>query len=750
VLVFALVLVGLCSFYLAHLLTPPGGSKDFAARAPEKYTGVTKAKIYFSESLTPPAEGTVKKTDIDLPFAFPFKLDGYKKNGIWYDIKMNGKPADTGEKMAVFIPVVTGDARIFVDGELFAAGPTLLGMSVVLNSPQSLIQIRSDISGTSFRNPMPAIISPFYGKINDLAALRALHYIQDQVGFASDCILVFAIVVFGMFFLAYPGKPELFAFMIFMSAFLARNLVNSAPLVFISLNRPLILSILDFLFNLSLLMFSLVFFRVARRRIWGILLWIVLPLAALSPLVILNISDVMGAVNVRQPAMTTFCVLYFFLHISIIGPRLLHILAMARVPTIRKITTFTVFATIAVVLALNFLDALVLNQAISTEYRNGLILCMALAFVLALEFSSENSSSETGKLALQVAHDIRSPLAALEMCMIDTQKIPAEQRQLMRNAVSRIRDIASDLIERDACTESAWSAALSLGDKKRHGLHLVAGVLEAIVAEKRAQYRGRSGVLIDGAFSEGFGLFTHFASADLKRIISNVINNSVDALKNKRGKVEVALSRHGSETLIQVKDDGVGIPSHVLQALGKRGLSFGKKSGESGSGVGISDSMAKVKAAGGRVEFESEPGQGTTVKIFLPVVPAPEWFLEELRLKAGTTVVVADDDSSIHEVWQTRLSRFPNLRIVHFSSLPDLESWIAAKQEQTEVLYLLDYEFADADETGLEFAIRKGLQSGCHLVTSRFEERNVQSLCAASGIRIVPKGSASTVPIRVS
>ena len=44
-------------------------------------------------------------------------------------------------------------------------------------------------------------------------------------------------------------------------------------------------------------------------------------------------------------------------------------------------------------------------------------------------------------------------------------------------------------------------------------------------------------------------------------------------------------------------------------------------------------------------------------KIFmvLPKVDSPFWFLPKLILKSGSTLVVLDDDQSIHQIWKERV-----------------------------------------------------------------------------------------------
>jgi signal transduction histidine kinase len=116
---------------------------------------------------------------------------------------------------------------------------------------------------------------------------------------------------------------------------------------------------------------------------------------------------------------------------------------------------------------------------------------------------------------------------------------------------------------------------------------------------------------------------------ELDRAIVNLVANARDALPGggvvlihvehlRAGGGQPAGSPHG-EVVIEVRDDGIGMEPEVLE----RALepSFTTKAKGEGSGVGLASVDAIVRAAGGRVELESTPGVGTTVRMLLPVTP---------------------------------------------------------------------------------------------------------------------------------
>jgi signal transduction histidine kinase len=107
---------------------------------------------------------------------------------------------------------------------------------------------------------------------------------------------------------------------------------------------------------------------------------------------------------------------------------------------------------------------------------------------------------------------------------------------------------------------------------------------------------------------------TNGIRAELREALINLIFNSVDAIPN-AGVITLRTREHGSEAIIEVADNGVGMTAEVL----KRCLEphFTTK-GEAGTGLGLGMVFAIVERHQGQVEIESESGRGATVRIRMP------------------------------------------------------------------------------------------------------------------------------------
>jgi signal transduction histidine kinase len=365
----------------------------------------------------------------------------------------------------------------------------------------------------------------------------------------------------------------------------------------------------------------------------------------------------------------------------------------------------------------------------------------------------QHSTQVAMTIASQVSHDIRSPLAALDMVVKSLSDLPEDKRLLIRSSIGRIRDIANDLLDKNRSLSNAPPHSLEVepvrSPEPAQGVQLISSLLDGLVSEKRLQFRSQIGLEIDLTLDHhSYGIFATVNSTEFKRVISNLVNNAVEAL-NEIGRVVVSVRRHQNEVLISVCDNGQGIPPEILARLGQRGETHGKAGG---SGLGLYHARTTVESWGGRFAVRSTVGQGTEVVLALPAAPAPAWFVERLQVASESTVIVLDDDTSIHQIWKGRFesqgAARTHIELVHLSTPDQLKSWVSAHSDEHAryKLFLIDYELLGFRESGLDLIEQLGLQQCSILVTSRFEEKPIRARCEHLGVRLIPKGMAGFVP----
>ncbi|MFH1357366.1 MAG: HAMP domain-containing sensor histidine kinase, partial [bacterium] len=352
------------------------------------------------------------------------------------------------------------------------------------------------------------------------------------------------------------------------------------------------------------------------------------------------------------------------------------------------------------------------------------------------------------QIASQVAHDIRSPLSALNMVTHDLKELPEEERLIIRSAVQRIEDIANDL-----ATKRHKAQGVGLKEKNQNNLEvkakLLSSLVEQMVSEKRTEYRSKTGVNIESQFdATSYGLFAKINSREFKRIISNLINNSIEALKDK-GNISLSMTTvNDSMIQLSVTDDGEGIPADIIPKLMQKGASFGKEEHKkSGSGLGLYHAKETIESWGGDVKIESTVDEGTTITITLPKQLAPDWFVPEINIDKDTYVFILDDDDSIHQVWKNRLNKLQIAKdkVHHFKSDNSILTFYREKEsllKKAKILFLFDHELLGNEKTGLQIIDELNIKENAILVTSHYEEEHIRSECARLGVKLLPKNLA--------
>lgn len=224
-------------------------------------------------------------------------------------------------------------------------------------------------------------------------------------------------------------------------------------------------------------------------------------------------------------------------------------------------------------------------------------------------FSSRLSDPDGLDLAVDIAHDLRSPLASILFLsevlwqqhsgsVNDTQR---RQLGIIYSAALRLISMASDIIElaRGGTLIEAEPVSFSLAEL----LDSLRDILRPMAEEKGLDMRVASP---DRDLRVG-------QPAALRRVLLNLASNSLKFTE--AGSVEVTL-REAADGRVEfaVRDTGPGIPEDVRRRLfqpfrrvrGRRGYTF------SGAGLGLATSRKLVEEMGGSLDVVSSDERGTT------------------------------------------------------------------------------------------------------------------------------------------
>lgn len=232
---------------------------------------------------------------------------------------------------------------------------------------------------------------------------------------------------------------------------------------------------------------------------------------------------------------------------------------------------------------------------------------LALAMLFHIQDLENRFMASFNSLAMRVGHDIRSPLSALSILNAVEDLNTPEARRLLNASSKRINSIAQDLLDKG---RDPTSCALKIQKFD------ISKLMYELIEEKKLEFSQKHNLKLDIVVKEK-ELIGESDKTELVRILSNLINNSVEASTDIENP-SVRLLVQGLPNYIEiiVMDNGKGMPKNVLKQLGKLKASTGKK----GFGIGTYYAFEIIKRMGGSIAFQSEIAKGTSVSIRIPRV----------------------------------------------------------------------------------------------------------------------------------
>jgi signal transduction histidine kinase len=223
----------------------------------------------------------------------------------------------------------------------------------------------------------------------------------------------------------------------------------------------------------------------------------------------------------------------------------------------------------------------------------------------SLETESQRIEKE---LSQRLAHDLRSPLAALKVLFQDLHDYG--NRELLQKTMDRISNLAHKLTKlNEKSPEESKSDDFDLGSLCQH-----------LIEEKKLQYSEQKGLTIRMRLDDSSKpLMIEGDSFQMARALSNLLDNAIEAsLESSRALKTITVSletQKPGRVLLSIKDFGVGIPVAVLSQLGQSQIT----TKANGTGLGLLQSAETLVRLGGRLEINSEVDKFTEVKIVLPL-----------------------------------------------------------------------------------------------------------------------------------
>jgi PAS domain S-box-containing protein len=231
-----------------------------------------------------------------------------------------------------------------------------------------------------------------------------------------------------------------------------------------------------------------------------------------------------------------------------------------------------------------------------------------------------------------VSHELRTPLTSIVGYaeMVDEfekgQLSPAgrEYLDIIRRSAEKLDRLVQDLLLVAQVEAGTFGVQLEAVDPGRV-------VRECVDGSRPAA--GEAGIDLSHESEEVPALMAD--PSRLGQVVDNLVSNAIK-FTDRGGTVAVRVRADGDRCAIEVSDSGVGIGPDEQEHLFDRfyRAEEARRGHYSGAGLGLAISKAIVDAHEGEIQVMSEPGQGTTFRVLLPMIPAERQEREDERARS--------------------------------------------------------------------------------------------------------------------
>ena len=274
------------------------------------------------------------------------------------------------------------------------------------------------------------------------------------------------------------------------------------------------------------------------------------------------------------------------------------------------------------------------------------------------QFVQAQKMEAVGRLSGGVAHDFNN------MLMVITGYGDLLKEQL--GSDERLRPMIEAILK--AANRAASLTQQLLAFSRKQILIPRVVDLNSVLADMGKMLPRLIGEDIDLKIVPGNGLGRVMADASqIQQVVMNLVVNARDAMPD-GGRLTIETenaewdeepgqeygieTKPGSFVLLSVADNGTGMDretrAHLFEPF------FTTKGMDKGTGLGLSIVYGVVKQSGGFISVDSEPGQGTTFKIYLPGIEAEETNTSPTKVppksrRGSETILLVEDEQSVRE-----------------------------------------------------------------------------------------------------
>jgi signal transduction histidine kinase len=223
------------------------------------------------------------------------------------------------------------------------------------------------------------------------------------------------------------------------------------------------------------------------------------------------------------------------------------------------------------------------------------------------------------ELLSNISHDLKNPLAIiLANAQLLRRLGPSDDERGGPSATDRLRSIEETVASMaDRLDELVDAARLAAGEGlELHHTSIDLVALAQLVVCRFESTTNQHQIVVECQVEKVRGFWDQ---RRLVRVLENLIGNAIKYSPN-RGVVRVLIAREGDRAVLQVQDEGIGIPEADIPRLFNTYQRAGNAVGHiAGNGLGLAGSRHIVEQHGGTISVASQEGVGSTFVVWLPL-----------------------------------------------------------------------------------------------------------------------------------
>lgn len=235
-----------------------------------------------------------------------------------------------------------------------------------------------------------------------------------------------------------------------------------------------------------------------------------------------------------------------------------------------------------------------------------------------LRVDAEFKSKAKGDFLAHMTHELRTPMSAIQGYaeLLADESYPASERSSALNTIraqcEHLLSLIGDVL--DVSKIEAGRMEIESGECS------IVEVGEATI-QSLALKAKEKGIRLTLDVHYPVPAIVPFHRMRLRQVLLNLASNAVKFTSEGGVTIRVLCPQDRSQLVVEVKDTGIGMTpeqvSRLFQSFVQASASTASKYG--GTGLGLVISKQLVELMGGKVEVESTPGQGTTMRVTLPI-----------------------------------------------------------------------------------------------------------------------------------